>query len=181
MTEELQLLGVIPFAQDEAVDRKIESVVRTLQQKNIRVAGFVQHAETVEGQCCGAVDVEDIETGDRFQIMQALGTHAKGCRLDPGAMADVAVRALASFERRPDILILNRFGKGEAEGGGLRSVFEAASLAGIPVLTSVKETFLPAWSDFAGDLTVSLSQDEDRILAWCADVIESSQGVTHAA
>lgn len=175
------LLAAIPFAQDKAVDLLMEHVARALNRQGYHVAGFIQYAEEIEGRCCGAVDVEDIQTGERFQIMQALGAHAKGCRLDPAAIAQVSVRAITALEKRPDILILNRFGKGESEGKGMRSAFEEAALAGIPILTSVKETYLPSWQEFAGDLSVSLEQDEDKILAWCMRAIEDAGEIFDAA
>lgn len=181
MNELQPRLAAIPFAQDAAVDRLLEDVTRILVRRGIAVAGFLQHAEHVDGQCCGAVDVEDIATGERFRIMQALGRHARGCRLDPQAMADVSVRALRALESGPEILVLNRFGKGEAEGAGLRTVFEAAAVSGIPLLTSVKELYLPAWSDFAGGFSVRLDADIEQVLAWCFEAADGQREVGCAA
>ena len=130
-TGECKPLGFIPFMQDDAADRVLEAVARRLVAKGYRVEGFVQHAENVEGQCCGAVDLDDIATGKRWQIMQALGAHARGCRLNFNALSDAAAFAEGRIRTRPDLLVLNRFGKGEEQGGGLRSVFEAAFVAGV--------------------------------------------------
>jgi nucleoside-triphosphatase THEP1 len=175
------MLAAIPFAQDSAVDTLLSAVARSLKSQGIRVSGCLQHAETVDGQWRGAVDVEDIETGERLRIMQPLGQHARGCRLDPQAMAEVSAKALASLERRPQILILNRFGKGEAEGAGLRTVFEAAALAGIPVLTSVKEPYLPDWDLFSDSLSVRLDADEAQIAAWCLGAVSAAGNAARAA
>jgi hypothetical protein len=84
-------------------------------------------------------------------------------------MAEVSARAMRALESNPEILILNRFGKGEADGAGLRAVFEAAAVSGIPLLTSVKELYLPAWNDFAGGLSVRLHADAGQVLAWSLD------------
>jgi hypothetical protein len=174
MNQEHTLLAAIFFAQDQAVDHLMDYVARALVRQGYRVAGFIQYAHEIEGSCCGGVDVEDIQTGERFEIMQALGVHAKGCRLDPAAIAAVSVSARTALEMRPDILILNRFGKGETEGKGLRSAFEEAALFGIPVLTSVKEAYQPSWREFAGELSESLEQDSDKIMAWCLRAIEKT-------
>jgi nucleoside-triphosphatase THEP1 len=171
MDQNFPLLAAIPFAQDQAVDQMLEYVARTLVSEGYRVAGFIQYSQEIAGRCCGAVDVEDIATGKRIQIMQPLGRQAKGCRLDPQAMAAVTARALAMLEEGPDILILNRFGKGESEGKGLRAAFEAASLAGVPVLTSVKETYLEPWRGFAGGMSSDLAPDPDAVLRWCREAI----------
>ena len=58
-------------------------------------------------------------------------------------------------------MMLNRFGKAEAEGGGLRSAFVRAMEAGIPVLTAVRPPYIEAWSKFHGRLAVDLPADLD--------------------
>lgn len=181
MTNE-PMLAAIPFAQDAAVDALLEDVARALRGRGVRVSGFLQRAETVDGQCCGAVDMEDIESGDRYRIMQPLGRHARGCRLDPHAMAEVSSRAMLWLDHRPEIVILNRFGKGESEGGGLRAVFEAAALRGIPILTSVKESYLQDWENFASGLSLRLAADQRQVLTWCLAAVRTSAAtVTTAA
>lgn len=181
MTQNFAQLAAIEFAQDEAADALLEDVARQLQKRGIKVAGLIQRAQSEEGQCCGAVFVEDIVSAKRWQIMQPLGQHARGCRLNPQEMVNVSVWALNELQKKPDILFLNRFGKGEAEGSGLRSVFEAASLDGIPVLTSVKETYRPAWDDFAAGLSVSLSPELSDVLSWCMTAVEEIRLKTSAA
>ncbi|MBB4123548.1 DUF2478 domain-containing protein [Martelella radicis] len=174
-------LAYIPFMQDDAADRVLEAVARRLTAMGHRVEGFIQHAEKDEGQCCGAVDLEDIATGKRWQIMQALGAHARGCRLDFNALSEAAIFAEARIGARPDLLILNRFGKGEEQGGGLRSVFETAFLAGVPILTSVKQPYLDGWQAFAGGLSEPLPADAEAVLTWSCKAIGEARRVRDAA
>ncbi|AJY47918.1 hypothetical protein TM49_04210 [Martelella endophytica] len=174
-------MGFIPFMQDDAADRVLETVARRLIAKGYRVEGLVQHAENVEGQCCGAVDLEDIVTGKRWQIMQALGAHARGCRLDFNALSDVAVFAEVRIRTQPDLLILNRFGKGEERGGGLRSVFEAAFVADVPILTSVKQPYLDGWQAFSGGLSEPLPADAEAVLTWSCKAIGEARRVRDVA
>jgi hypothetical protein len=81
----------------------------------------------------------------------------------------------ALIERTPtrdiELLILNKFGKAEAEGGGLRSAFERAIESGIPVVTAVRPPYTEAWSHFHGRLAVDLAPDLDAVLAWCRDAV----------
>ena len=67
-------------------------------------------------------------------------------------------------------MMLNRFGRAEAEGGGLRSAFVRAMEAGIPVLTAVGAPYTEAWSQFHGRLAIDLPADLEAVLAWCRDV-----------
>lgn len=174
-------LAYIPFMQDDAADRVLEAVARRLTAMGHRVEGFIQHAEKDEGQCCGVVDLEDIATGKRWQIMQALGTHARGCRLDFNALSEAAIFAEAHIGARPDLLILNRFGKGEEQGGGLRSVFEAAFVAGVPILTSVKQPYRDGWQAFSGGLSEPLQADAEAVLTWSCKAIGEARRVRDAA
>ena len=77
-------------------------------------------------------------------------------------------------------MILNRFGKAEAEGGGLRPVFARAMEAGIPVLTAVRAPYIEAWAQFHGHLASDLPADIDAVLAWCRDAVRQLRAARHA-
>ena len=68
-------------------------------------------------------------------------------------------------------MMLNRFGKAEAEGGGLRSAFVRAMEAGIPMVTAVRPPYVEAWSQFHGRLAIDLADGFRRVLAWCRDSV----------
>ncbi|MEM5493425.1 DUF2478 domain-containing protein [Hoeflea sp. AS16] len=167
-------LAAVRIADDTPTDCLLERVVRTLQDEGSTVAGFIQrqgcqdlsgHAEMLLEEICG---------GQRFCISQPLGKNSRGCRLDPRAIADIAGPLLEAIESKPDLLVLNRFGKGESEGQGFRTVLEKAFMLGIPVLTSVKQAYVPAWEAFAGDFAVSLPPSRETVLDWSRRVLGSS-------
>ena len=66
----------------------------------------------------------------------------------------------------PNLVILNKFGKAEEEGGGMRGAIGAALAADIPVLVSVGELALPALGLFAGDLCVVVEADAAVVSKW---------------
>jgi hypothetical protein len=111
--------------------------------------------------------LEHLGDGYRHVISQQLGRDTKGCRLDPRAMAALCGALLADLDRKPDLLILNRFGKGESEGHGFRAVFDKAIEKEIPVLSAVREPYLPAWRDFTAEYAAELTDDVDCVTAWC--------------
>lgn len=64
---------------------------------------------------------------------------------------------VASFlQTGPDVLIVNKFGKQEAEGEGFRPVIAAALAVGIPVLVGLNTLNAPAFRSFASGLAVEL-------------------------
>jgi hypothetical protein len=59
----------------------------------------------------------------------------------------------ASLEEKPDLVILNKFGKTEAEGGGFRPLIADAIEAGLPMLIGVPWRNIESWRLFAGPLS----------------------------
>jgi nucleoside-triphosphatase THEP1 len=176
-----QPLAAIHFGKDEAVDPVLRAAVQKLKAEGLRVGGFVQHDTPDPVACCSITHVEDVMTGVRHRITQALGAGSKGCRLDPQALADVAGRLLATLEEGVDLIVLNRFGKGESDGQGLRAVIETAIDRGVPVLIAVRDTYRADWEAFSGDLAAALPMDPDRVADWGRAAMASARASSDAA
>ena len=71
-----------------------------------------------------------------------------------------------SLDTDPDLLILNKFGKVEAEGRGLLDLVAMAVERGIPVMIGVPIRNLAPWRDFAGGMSVEFSDDLSEIADW---------------
>ena len=159
------MLAAIVYELGFPIDELVLTVADALRSEGVRLRGVIQ--ETAGRTSCSAMTLADLATGERFSISQDLGAAAQGCRLDPRGLADVAARTDAAMHGDFDLLILNKFGKAEAEGGGLRTTFACAIGAGKPVLSSVREPYLEAWSRFHGGLAAELPPRLDAVVAWC--------------
>ena len=84
-------------------------------------------------------------------------------RLRAGKLAQ---RLDAARARRPDLLVVNRFGRLEAEGGGMRAEIAAAIADGLALLIAVPTRFLDAWNEFAGGLDTQAPPTEAALSAW---------------
>jgi hypothetical protein len=69
-------------------------------------------------------------------------------------------------------VILNKFGKAEADGSGFRSVIARAIEVGVPVLTAVKSAYREDWQRFHGGAATDLVPDPKATLAWCRNAVE---------
>lgn len=167
-------LAAIAFKPEDGIDALLERVVRQLQSEGIKVSGCLQRESLDPNSCCNISHLEDVADGTWHRISQALGSGSRGCRLDPGALADVSGLLLARLETETEFLVLNRFGKGESEGQGFRAVIERAVDLGIPVLTAVREAYEPAWEAFTGNSAVLLPTDSSAIFAWTGAVTKAS-------
>ena len=165
-------LAIVRFEKDENVDQILTGIADALKRDNLNVAGYLQRElNTGKSGCCSDVFLEDIGSGARFQITQSLGAGSRGCRLDPRGMVEAVSHLSDEINGDTDILILNRFGKGEEDGQGFRSIIETAFLSGLPTLIAVRQAYIDAWQQFAGDDYSTLSADKDEVLGWCFERI----------
>jgi nucleoside-triphosphatase THEP1 len=163
------LLAAIVYEPGFPIDELVLAIAQSLRSEGVRLGGVAQ--ENAARASCAAMTLIDLATGERFSISQDLGAEARGCRLDPRGLADVASRIDAAAGGDLDLLLLNKFGKAEAEGSGLRNALAHAVAAGTPVLSSVRKPYLDAWSRFHGGLAAELPPCFDAVLAWCRRAI----------
>ncbi|MEP3049540.1 MAG: DUF2478 domain-containing protein [Roseibium sp.] len=171
---EQQLLAAIRYNHGADVDPALDEFVQQLRALDISIVGCLQRQLPDPGSCCPISHLEDLASGDQTRITQPLGSGSTGCRLDPGALANASEALSRQMISRPDILILNRFGRGEAEGRGFRPVIEQAVEFGIPVLTAVKDRYAAEWETFSDGMATYLPADANQIMAWAMPVLSNT-------
>jgi hypothetical protein len=141
-------------------------IVAGCRARNVSLAGVLQHpvAPNVDHRC--DVVLEDLMTGRRTALFQNRGAHARGCRLDESALTEVTALIRGSLEHRPSLLILNKFGKAECEGRGLRDLIALSVELGIPTIIGVPRRNLAEWTSFAGDFAVQLEDGTAHVDRW---------------
>ncbi len=147
----------------------VQALFRDLAQRwqaSARLAGVIAEDHGLPDRACSAGYLRSLSDGERYPIFQDLGPGSKECHLagDGAAVAAAAVRR--DIAAGCDLAVLSKFGKLEANGGGLRDAFGAAIEAGVPVLTSVSPAYASAWEAFAAPLFAVVPADADRIDAW---------------
>jgi nucleoside-triphosphatase THEP1 len=160
------MLGYVSVPGRGAADRLIEELAASLQARGLRLAGTVQrNVEILEDRRC-VMEIDVLGTGEVLRISQDLGPGARGCRLDVDALERAAGLVAASLERPVDLLILNKFGKQEEEGGGFRPLIGQALAMEVPVLIAVSSAKLADFLAFAGDLAEPVAADPASLLEW---------------
>ncbi len=139
-----------------------------------RLAGTVQVNTDRGSDCKCDMDVKVLPNGPSIRISQDLGAGAKGCRLDPDALETAVSMVDAQILQGADLLIINKFGKHEAEGRGFRDTIALALERGIPVLVGANRLNEDAFMDFTADLACRLPNEETTILNW----LETNQSET---
>lgn len=151
-------------------DLLLYGLSRRLLMQEIRAAGVVQinAARDDAGPC--DMDVKVLPDGPVIRISQSLGREARGCRLDPAALE----RAVGLVEARlfdgADCLIVNKFGKHEADGRGFRTAIAEALSADIPVLVGLNQLNADAFVQFSGGLATELPPNMEDLADWIIPV-----------
>lgn len=126
----------------------LQSATRALRRAGHACAGLIQHDEPRPGQSRCDMLLENLQTGTRMTISEQRGPHARGCQLDPDALLRAMTEVRDGLRPSVEILVLNKFGKTEAEGGGYRPLIAEALERGMTLLIGVPVRNLEAWRAF---------------------------------
>jgi len=159
-------LAAIVYNDNVYPDAVFVALVARCRALGLSLAGVLQRrvSEAPDRRC--DVLLEDLSTGHCTSIFEDRGAGAAGCKLDEVALGEAAVRIEESLEGRPDLLVLNKFGKAESTGGGLLDLIASAMDRQITVVIGVPKTNLPAWRKFAGNFSIELPEDVGEVEKW---------------
>ena len=79
-------------------------------------------------------------------------------------MAELTGPLIHRLGQGADVLVINRFGRGESLGAGFRAAIAFACETGIPVLTAVRKTYQEAWHEFTGGYYSALPPDLKTVM-----------------
>ena len=148
------------------IDLLLAEVVDRLEAQGVALAGTVQtNIERADRPRCD-MDLRLLPHGPVVRISVDRGALAHGCRLDAGVLEQAVLWVEGSLDEA-EFLVVNKFGKQEAEGKGLAGVIADALERGIPVLVGVNGLNLPAFLDFADGFATELTADAESIANWC--------------
>jgi nucleoside-triphosphatase THEP1 len=173
----LRQIGVVVYDDGLVRDALIAQSAAGLVASGFRLGGIVQSNAHRNGRRRCDMYVKDLLAGDEIKISLDRGNEARGCRLDPDAFARIDAWVERAVLERVDLLIINKFGREEAHGRGLRPAIAEALIAEIPLVIGVSTQNLCEFLTFVGDSAARLGPDIEAIMAWCRNSIE--QGAHH--
>lgn len=165
-------LGVLVYDDSLGADNLLAQSALALAASGYRLGGVVQANAARPGRRKCDMYLRDLLSGEEVLISDDRGNEAKGCRLNPTAFVRAIVWGERALAEGVDLLILNKFGKQEAQGKGFRPLIAEALISGIPVVLGVSRLNLGACLEFAGGSAIRLVPDRDAIVFWCRNAIE---------
>jgi nucleoside-triphosphatase THEP1 len=163
-----QLIAAVVYADGVYPDQAMARALEPMREAGVQLAGVLQRAaDELPGRHPCDLLIEDLASGEVVALAEHRGKEARGCRLDVGLLTEVAEAVLISLQTEsPRLLVVNKFGKIEADGGGMRDVIAEAVGLGIPVLVGVPARNLDRWRAFAGPLAIELAPQAEAIAGW---------------
>ncbi len=153
-------LAALVYDEPSEADRLLREFVRDLTDKGYRVVGLIQ---TRLGEGGAAVTV--LPTGETIALAGRQSVPAGSTR-PPCDLAEASARIDTLIESGADLLIINRFGKLEAEGTGLIDEIARALRADIPVLVAVPQFRFSLWLSFCSGMGVKLPCRKEGLQGW---------------
>lgn len=151
-------------------------LAQRLMQAGFTPCGTVQiNTERQDGGKCD-MDVQVLPRGPVIRISQSLGKTARGCRLDPEALETSVALTERALQRDADLLIVNKFGKHEAEGRGFRNAIGLALERGLPVLVGTNPLNRQAFHDFVGGFGCELPAEIGSLDEWAIARLAKGKG-----
>lgn len=153
-----------------ATDRLLSEVAARLDAKGVSLAGVVQtNTECADNARCD-MDLRVMPGTEVIRISQTLGAGSRGCRLDPGELERAVGLVSAALAEDPELLIVNKFGKHEADGRGFRPLIAEALARDIPVLLGVNGLNEERFLAFTEGAAVKLNPEADALVDWVENV-----------
>ena len=166
-------LGYVSVQGKGRIDLLLAEVVERLEAHGVAMAGTVQtNIERSDRPRCD-MELRLLPDGPTVRISEDRGGQARGCRLDVGALEQSVVWVAGALEKA-ELLVINKFGKQEADGKGLAGSIADALERGLPVLVGVNQLNLPAFLAFADGMAQELAPDAARVADWCFSVLAAT-------
>jgi nucleoside-triphosphatase THEP1 len=149
------VISAIIYTDGREADAMLRQIADDLASRGVEVAGFVQRGESRSDRARCDMVLEEMASGERVVISEDRGALARGCMLNINALVRAETLASQALDAGPDLFIVNKFGKTEAEGRGFRPLISAAVAREVPVLLAVPVRNLEAWNVFADGLSTN--------------------------
>lgn len=148
-----------------ATDALIAEAVARLRATGLRLSGTVQTDVPRADRSLCDMELTVLPDGPVFRINQDRGEAARGCRLDSGALEEAVVE-VADRMAGADVLVVNKFGKLEAQGRGYVPLIAEALARDMTVLVGVNGLNLPDLLAFCDGMAVALPADPNTVATW---------------
>lgn len=149
-------ITALVYASGSRIDGVLLGIAGHLTSEGLSLAGLVQIGKPRPGRSRCDMILQDLGSGSQVEISEDRGPLARGCMLAISQLMHALELATRSLDGACDLLVVNKFGKTEAEGGGFRPLIVEAISRDIPILIAVPASNIESWRHFAQGLAVEV-------------------------
>jgi hypothetical protein len=168
-------VGVLLYDTTDAVDAVLIDTVRRVRARGIAVGGLLQRLGERQSNGKQSMWLDDIATGRTIRLDLPRGPGARACILDTDALAQAACLLRRATETEHGLIVVNRFGHAEANGGGMRAEIADAVCSGAAVLIAVRPVRLDGLESFLGGPASLLPPSPVAITDWAQQAVAIRQ------
>ena len=162
-------IAAVAYGPGEDPDGLLRGFAESLSRSGYRAVGLIQ-ASRRSAVAPEALSAVMLPTGAAVSLRHDRRPSAIGCHLDADELAEARMRLAQAIAEGADLVIINRFGSSEAEGGGLIDLIVQALDADRPVLIAMPERRFADWIRFSGGMNVRLACRRDALDLWWRSV-----------
>lgn len=155
---------VVSGAESSEIQAFIAARAGALRKAGLNVVGVAGEEHGLPDRSCGAGFLRDVASDRRFAIYLDEPAAGRTCHIDAEGVAAACACVLPQIADA-DLVVLNKFGKLEAAGEGLRPVLDAARQAGKPVLLAVSDRHADAFRTLEPDAE-TIAPEDAAFEAW---------------
>jgi nucleoside-triphosphatase THEP1 len=167
-----RLIGAIRAERCVDAEPLLADIAGELVASGYRLGGVLQADQARADRTKCDMRLRDLASGRIVTVSEDRGNLARGCRLDRAALLEASAWIAEAIENKVDLVLINKFGKAESEGGGMREVIALALERETPVLICANAEHHPRLMAFAGEYAEALPVDRQRIKSWALSVLE---------
>jgi hypothetical protein len=173
-------VAAVVYGAADYPDALLAEFIHDLRKQGVDAVGLLQRRNPRRPGIAGPLEFFLIPEADAHQAcLEPQSSPARSCGAQ---LQDLSARLGVALEKRPDLIVLNRFGWLEASGSGLLSLLAGAIEREVPVAIAVPEGLFDSWLSVAQGLAVRLRCDRVSLDRWWESVRRSSSAAApHAA
>jgi hypothetical protein len=166
-----RLIGAVRGAATADIQKLLAAFAERRKQEGFCVAGAIEVPAPADACLCGPLALKDIASGALFPVTLDLGPGSAACKLNAAGLTEACQSVLQAISHGADLVVLSKFGKVEAEGGGFLDAFNAAAGAGIPCITGVALPYAAPFLRYVGGYSQWIGAETDAIEGWWASYL----------
>jgi len=170
-------IAAVVYGPAEEPDIVLAGFVGELRKSGCRVAGLIQRGGSLARYTGRRLSAMLLPSGREITLAHHGMPRSTSCCLEAQGVSRVGDTIATAIHEGADLLVINRYGKLEVEGGGFLDEIALAMALDTPVVVAVPERNFRAWTAYCGGMSVKLACKRGSLDSWWRSVCGAAPAV----